>query len=419
MQAKHKSLLHASIEIVVSRAAVAVVSLLFLAYFARELPKPVLGLIGVHAAIVMLAKVLLDFGLHFQVIREATPLVDQGLSEEAVEKIIGPATLIRLYATVGFVALLLVLGYLFLDELQAAAPEINVKLALPFVFTHVLLKNFQYILTPIFFARQQYWLDSLLDSGSATSEKLCAFLLYLALGVDYLFAGLMIGVLITFLLACWSLRSILMRISLHDLSVAGAIKRLRACFPDYQRVLYRRGFRQLDRVVIAVMLPLAQMAGYHIARQGAQVLSQLARILAGPLSVRLAAGLDAESYRRDRRLYYSIMLVLPLLTACLSPWLVRLIGGDAYADAWPIMAILAVAFIFNGLAEYHLSVIVVKGGADAPLIWERMAGIVGLATTVIMIYWIGQTGAPLGQLVNFVLLYLFGRSVVRRILAAQ
>ena len=50
MQVKHKSLLRSSLEIIVSRASVAVISLLFLAYFARELPKPVLGLIGVHAA---------------------------------------------------------------------------------------------------------------------------------------------------------------------------------------------------------------------------------------------------------------------------------------------------------------------------------------------------------------------------------
>jgi O-antigen/teichoic acid export membrane protein len=417
MKAKHKSLLRSSLEIIVSRLSVAVISLLFLAYFARELPKPVLGLIGVHAAVVALTKVILDLGLHFQVIREATPLFDQDRTMDAVLNVVGPATLIRMFATAGLVLFLLLLGYLFIDDLQTAVPEINLYLALPFACAHILIKNFQYILTPVFFARQRYWLDSLLDSGSATSEKLFAFLLYIAYGTDYLFAGMMFGVLFTFVLAAWFLKDVLIHVHLRCLSFGAVVRRLKACFPNYQRVLYRRGFKQLDRIVIAAMLPLAQMANYHIARQGAQVLGHLAKFLTGPLSVRLAANLDAESYTRDRRLFYAAMIVLPILTACLSPWLVRLIGGDDYADAWEIMAILAIAFIFNGLAEYQLSVIVVKGGTDEPLHWERIAGLAGLATTVVMIYLIGQIGAPLGQLVNFLLLYITGRSMVRRILA--
>lgn len=419
MPAKHKSLLHATAEIVVSRLSVAVVSLLFLAFFARELPKPVLGLIGVHAAVVMLVKVLLDFGLHYQVIRDATPLIDQGRTRDAVQQVIGPASVIRMAATIGLVAILFLLGYTFLDEMQAAAPGIDISMVLPFACVHILLKNFQYILTPVFSAKQQFWLDSLLDSGSATSEKLFAFLMYMALGTDYLFAGIMLGVLFTFGLAVWSLRRELVHIGFRGITVGSALDRIRSSFPTYQRILYRRGFRQLDRVVIAAMLPLSQMASYQIGRQGAQVFSQLARILGGPLSVRLAADLDDRSYRRDRRLYYALMIVLPLLTACLSPWIVTLIGGEAYADAWPIMAILSIAFIFNGLAEYQLSVIVVKGGTDTPLKWDRIAGAAGLATTITMIYWMGQTGAPMGQLVNFVLLYLFGRAVVRRIMPVQ
>ena len=83
------------------------------------------------------------------------------------------------------------------------------------------------------------------------------------------------------------------------------------------------------------------------------------------------------------------------------------------------MAVLAIAFLFNGLAEYQLSVIVVKGGKEEPLRWEKLAGIAGLVTTVVMIHWLGEAGAPLGQLLNFMLLYFLGRSVVRRILSRQ
>lgn len=417
MTAKQKSLIHASLEIIAGRIFVAVISLLFIAFFARELPKPILGLIGVHAAVAALSKVLLDLGMHFQVVKEATPLIDGNRLSEAVDRIIQPAVTIRFVAASGFSVLLLAAGYLFIDELQSAAPQIDMRLALPFACGHILLKNYQYILTPVFFANQRYWQDSLIDSGSATSEKVFAFLFYIAFGTDYLFAGVMTGVAITLLLALWLLRDVFACFRPRRVPVSEAVAWLKTCFPNYQRVLYRRGFRQLDRVVIASMLPLAQMANYHIARQGAQVLGQLARILSGPVSVRLAADLDSASRDRDRKLYYAIFILLPLVMASVSPWFVALIGGAAYADAWPIMAILCIAFMFNGLSEYQLSVIAVRGGPDTPIAWERIAGIVGLATTIAMTWWLGQAGAPMGQLLNFLLLYLLGRSVVRQILA--
>ncbi|MFC1681207.1 lipopolysaccharide biosynthesis protein [Pseudomonadota bacterium] len=417
MKAKHKSLIHASLEIIAGRVFVAVISLLFIAYFARELPKPILGLIGVHAAVAALSKILLDLGMHFQVVREATPLIDDNRLTDAVDKVIRPAVTIRVIAATAFSVLLFALGYLFIDDLQAAIPGMDMYLALPFACAHILLKNYLYILTPVFFASQRYWQDSLIDSGSATCEKIFAFLFYIAFGIDYFFAGVLVGVAITLLLALWLLRDVAIHFRPRRLPVSEIMQWLRICFPNYQRVLYRSGFRQLDRVVIAAMLPLSQMANYHIARQGAQVLGQLARVLSGPVSVRLAADLDADTRDRDRRLYYTTFIVLPLLMAALSPWLVTLIGGEKYADAWVIMAVLNVAFIFNGLAQYQLSVIAVKGDSHTPIGWERFAGVVGLVTTIAMTWWIGQSGAPLGQLVNFMLLYFLGRSVVRQILA--
>jgi O-antigen/teichoic acid export membrane protein len=416
MKAKHKSLLHASLEIIAGRGFVAIISLLFIAFFARELPKPILGLIGVHAAITALSKVVLDLGMHFQVVREATPLIDANRLPDAVDKIIRPAVTIRFFFATALAILLLATGYFFMDDLQAAAPEIDMYLVIPFACAHILLKNYQHILTPVFHANQRYWQDSLIDSGSATSEKLCAFLFYIAFGIDYLFAGVMVGVAITLILGIWLLRDVAAHFRPRRLPAAEMLQWLRICFPNYQRVLYRRGFKQLDRVVIASLLPLAQMANYHIARQGAQVLGQLARIFSGPVTVRLAADLDSGSHERDRRLYYSSFIVLSLVMAGLSPWFVTLIGGENYSDAWVIMAILSIGFMFNGLAEYQLSVIAVKGDSDTPIAWERIAGIAGLVTTVVMIYWIGQNGAPMGQLVNFMLLYFLGRSVVRQIL---
>lgn len=416
---ERKSLLRSAMEMILGRASIALLSLLFLGYFARVLPKPVLGLIGVQAAVVMLVKILADLGLHFQVIREATPLLEDGREDEAIDHVIAPATLVRVVAALVLTAILAAVGYGLLDVLQKAVPGIDMRIALPFACAHALIKTVQYILTPVFFAQDRFWLDSVLDSGGAATEKLFALLFFLAGGADYFFAGLMVGQFVMLLLAVWFLRDMIAQFRPRHLSVGDAYTRLRAYFPHYQRIFYRRGLRQVDRLVIAAVLPMAQMANYHVARQGAQQLKYVVRVLADPLTARLAADPDMEHHRRDRRIYHAVVILVPLLVALLSPWLIRVIGGPAYADSWGIMAVLAVSFVFYGLSEYQLAVVTMLGGGDEPVWGEALAGIVGIAATVGMILWVGETGAPSGQVVNFVLLYLGGRLATRRLLARQ
>ncbi len=418
VRAPRKSLLRSAFEMIAGRLSVSVLSLVFLAYFARVLPKPVLGIIGVHAALVMLIKILGDLGLHFQVIREATPLLDAGQDDEALNDVMAPATLIRVSAAVAMTATLAGLGYGFLDVLQQAAPGIDMRMVVPFACGHALLKTVQYILTPIFFAQGRFALDSILDSGAAAVEKLFAFAFLVTGGADYYFAGLMVGEVLILLLAAWFLRDVLCRFRPRHLSFTDACLRLRSYFPHYQRVFFRRGMRQIDRLVIAMMLPMAQMANYHIARQSAQQLKFVVRVFADPLTVRLAADPDLEHHQRDRRIYYAAVIVVPMLMALLSPWLIQVIGGSEYADAWVLMAVLSISYIFYGLSEYQLAVIAMLGG-DEPVWRDALAGMVGLAATVGMITWIGEAGAPSGQLVNFLLLYLSGRLATQRLLARR
>lgn len=409
-----KGLLGSALEILLGRASVAVLSLIFLGYFARVLPKPVLGLIGIQAALVMLAKILVDLGLHFQVIREATPLLDQGREARALDDVIAPATLVRLCAAVALTAVILMLGYGFIDVLQGAVPQLDVRLALPFATGHLFLKTIQYILTPVYFAQRRFWLDSVLDSGSATTEKLFAAIFFWWGGVDFFFAGLMVGEAVTALLAIWFLWPVIRQFRPRHLSLADAKSRLRAYFPHYKRIFLRRGLRQVDRLVIAWMLPLAQMANYHVARQGTQFLRFIVRGLADPLTVRLAADQEGTHHNRDRRIYRAVVIALPALVALASPWLIQVIGGAAFADSWGIMAVLALSYIFYGLAEYQLSVIVMRGDGGEPVGIEAVAGLIGLAGTIAMIAAMGEIGAPSGQLIHFMILYFGGRVIVRR-----
>ncbi|MDT8368781.1 MAG: hypothetical protein RQ745_06210 [Longimicrobiales bacterium] len=395
----------------------AVLSLAFLGYFARVLPKPVLGFIGVQAALVVLAKIAVDLGLHFQVLREATPLFQAGREAEAVERVVAPATLLRLAAAFALAGLIVAVGYAFADTLQDAVPEMNIRLALPFACGHILFKIGQHVLTPIFHARGEFWLDSVLDSGSATVEKIFAFAFFTVAGVDHFFTGMMVGQIVTLALAAWFLRRTIRRFRLSHLTLVGAAERVRRAFPHYQRVLYRRGLRQVDRLFVAGMLPMTQMANYHVARQGTQFLRYVVRSLADPVTQRLAAADWPHGHRRDHRVYHTIVIAVPLAVAAASPWLIRALGGAAYADSWDLMAALAVSFIFYGLSEYQLSVLAILGDGSEPVHIEAVSGVVGLVATAAMIAWMGEIGAAAGRIVQFLLLYLGGRVVTRRLLA--
>ena len=291
------------------------------------------------------------------------------------------------------------------------------RMVLPFACAHILFKTAQYILTPVFFAQGRFWLDSVLDSGSVTLEKIFAFLFFVVIGTDYYFAGLMVGELVMLLSAIWFLRRFIARFRLRHLAFADAFGRVRAYFPAYQRVFFRRGLRQVDRLVIALMLPLVGFANYHLARQLAQPLRYVVRGLADPLMVRLAADKDLDHHARDRRVYHAIAILLPLLVAALSPWLMRAVYGPEYAAAWPIMAVLAVSYIFYGLSEYHLAVVVMLGDGEEPVRLEAIAGLVGIVTSMGMIVVAGEFGAPSGQVIHLAMLYLGGRVVTRRMLS--
>lgn len=105
------------------------------------------------------------------------------------------------------------------------------------------------------------------------------------------------------------------------------------------------------------------------------------------------------------------------MVAFASPWLILVLGGAGYGDAWPLMAALAISFVFYGLSEYQLAIITMMGSREEPVHLEAVAGLFGIAATVLMVAWIGEIGAAAGQISQFALLYLGGRVVTRRLVA--
>jgi O-antigen/teichoic acid export membrane protein len=405
-----KGLFRSALEVLAGRAAVAIASLLFLAYFAREMPKELFGLMALHAALAAASAVILNLGLHYAVIKKAAPAFARDRCADAVNEIIGPASVIRLAATIVFVTLFLVLAVSYPPGIAG----VNMWLAIPCIAIHLLFKNCQHILTPVFHARQQYLQSSFMDSASALAEKVGAFSLYSMLGFDYFFAGFMLGQSVVTVASFCMLFPVLRQ-------GKPGLWNWRAARPwsyrvQYIRVLSRDGFQQLDRLLVGAIFPLAELGYYHLARQLAATLKVLIRAMADPLTVRLAYALTSAQLYRDRYRYLLIGVALPLAMAASSPAIIVTVGGESFAPATMLLSLMALSYLFYAPSEYHLAVLNIRGHQNMPVKFEIFAALTGIIVTLVMANAVGLEGVPFGQFTAFCLMWLGGRTLAKNIL---
>jgi len=413
-----KTLLRSSLEVLLGRGVIAVTQLVVLAYFARALPKAVMGIIALENAIVLVSRIVLNLGLHYNVIREASPYYDRGDRHAAVVDVIGPATLVRVAATLLLALLFAVAAWPLTAVWQAATPNVDLRWVLLWACLHLVFKNMLFTLGPIFHAQHRVWLEGVFDSGAMLCEKVLAFALFLWWGqVEGYFAGIAAGQLGLTLVAVVVLWPDLRHIRLRHVRAADVRARLRRYWPQYQRVLYRRGFRQLDNFLVAALLPLSELAHYHVARQGTTYLRSYIQAFSDSFAVKIASRPFVVRRRRERRIYFGWTVTLPLLVAVASPWLMPLLGGEGYREAWFLMAVLASSFAWAALADYQLAVLTILGDGRDPVKLEALAGVTGITATAVLILSFGEYGIPWGQWVLFGMLWLVGRRATRAIIA--
>ncbi len=397
------------------RGSVAALSVLFSAYLARELGKETLGLVAVHAIAVTTSQVVFDLGLSSAVVREATPLLARYEHQRAAETIVGAATLARLLISALGALAYLGVALALSERLGSTFSDIEFSIVAPSAALHLFAVALQHILGPVFFARGQFAVQSTLDSTGALVEKLCAVPLYVLFGIDYFFLGLAAGRLVVASVAIFAQRSTLRHMKIERSTPQKMLALVKEYRAHYQRVLYRQGLRQADRMLIALLLPLESLATLHVARQASTYLRYVARAFTDPFSASLAA---APTLHRHQRTTAAFVVGIPLVVAALSPWVIELVGGERYKDDWPILLVLCLSYAFYGLSELQLGIITMLGQKDERAGGDAIAGVLGLLATATLVACFGEIGAPFGQLAAFTFLYLGARRRARRICQA-
>lgn len=413
------SLLKKTLRILLGKGAVALLSIAFTMYFAREFPKTIFAAIAIYDTIVSMSKVLVDLGFENFLIREATSQYYTEQRRKIITDLIIPATIARaMLATVVCVMYgILVLG--FESPLQSQFPEFDIRWVLWLTTFHLLLENFQSILTPIFTIKQRFGTHSFLTAATPLVEQIAALLCYVQGGTTFYFLGLVIGQMTTLIFRLFYVRNIFAQASLHRIREFPWKKKILEYRYFHLRKFFRFGFVQGEYLIIPLLLPLQQLANYRLAKQASSVLKNYSSAFTDPLVVRLARTRDIKERQSYVKTYLTFTLPAPLLMLLLSPWVMAALGGDKYAAHWPILAVLCVAHFFQPLSALQFTILSVFGRGKDFLFRDVAGGVGGLAATTILILMIGEYGIAWGQLVSYVILYLVGRKFANQLIKSQ
>lgn len=410
------SLTQKSLRILLGRGSVAVLSLGVTIFFAYEMPKVIFAFIALYDTVVSLSKVVTDLGLHFQVLRDAPSLYYSDRRNNAIDDLLIPASAARTVASgaVTLTVLLIVAG--FYEPIQTQFPEFDLTFVIVIAACHLLIENLQGVLTPLYIVIQRFGTNSFLESSILLAESILSLVLFLVLGIDYYFVGLLSGQLIIFAIRLMMIRSLLFhrRWKVKDLTVG--FRLMRQSYPFYLRKFFRMGMVQAEALLIAAMLPIQQVANYRLAKKSSSFLKNYIAAFIDPLIVKLSRSNEPKDRHRFAFTYYSFTLPLPVALALASPWIMPLVGGHKYADSWPILAILFVSYVFAAISALQLAVMTTLGQAKDMLIRDAIAGMVGLVSTFFCILWWQESGIAWGQVLSQFVMVVAGHAITRRIL---
>ena len=414
------SLVKQSLRILLGRAGVSAISLLFTVYFAYELPKNLFALIALYSTAASFTQVMIDLGLSAKMVREAPFLLKAGSNpEEAVRTVIMPSVLLRFFAA--FVVCLTMITFLQMMEglLSAEFSTLNVEFIILLAPVSMMFENGNASLASIFQVQRRFGLDSFLTSGATLLEMIFATILYLNFGMNQYFTGVLIAQASLFLIRIYLCRDILRLFTFRKLKMKESILILKEYWPYYLRRFFRFGILQGEQLLVVILLPLAQLADFNLAKKLSKYLKFYIEAFTNPLIMKLSKNRDINLRRRHARHFLMFTIPIPIILCVLSPWIMQIAGGEKYASSWYILAVLYASYVFYAFSNLQISVITIFGKGTDLLFRDAIGSVIGLFTTLALILLFGQYGLAWGQLIAYLTLYITGYQISKKYMNAD
>lgn len=414
------SLVKQSLRIILGRASVSAVGLLFTVYFAYELPKNLFALIALYSTAASFTQVMIDLGLSAKIVREAPSLLkDKSNYVDAVRRVIMPSVVLRLIAA-GVTCLLMILFLQLMKGLLSAEfPTLKVEYIILLAPISMFFENGSTTLASVFQVQRRFGLDSFLNSGASFLEMFFAMIFYINFGMDQYFSGILTGQAAIFFLRMYLLRDVLRLFRMHELTISAAQGIFREYWPYYLRRFFRFGLLQGEQLLVVILLPLAQLADFNLAKRLSKYIKFYSDAFSNPLTIKLARTQDLETRKKYVRTFLLFTIPLPIILGLLSPWIMSLAGGSKYADSWPILAVLYASYIFYGYSNLQMAVVTIFGKGTEVLSRDAIGSIVGFVSTLVLILIFGQYGLAWGQLIAYFTLFIAGYHISKKYMNAE
>ncbi|KAB2877966.1 oligosaccharide flippase family protein [bacterium] len=414
------NLVKQSLRILLGRASVSSIGLLFTVYFAYELPKNLFALIALYSTAASFTQVMIDLGLSAKMVREAPALIkDESRFSEVVRNVIMPSVMLRFFAA-GITCIVMVIFLQLMEGLLSAEfPQLNVEFIILLAPISMMFENGNTSLASVFQVQRRFGTDSILTSGANLLEMIFATILYINFGMDQYFTGVLAAQASLFFIRSYLIRDVLRHFALKDLSLKQVKYILKEYWPYYLRRFFRFGLLQGEQLLVVILLPLAQLADFNLAKRLSKYLKFYSDAFSNPLTIKLARTKDLMMRKKHVRTFLFFTVPLPIALSLLSPWIMQLAGGDKYADSWPILAVLYLSYVFYGYSNLQMSVVTIFGKATEVLYRDAIGSIVGFTATLILILLFGQYGLAWGQLIAYFTLFIAGYHISKKYLDAE
>lgn len=412
-----KSLVKQSFRILLGKSSVSAIGLLFTIYFAYELPKNLFALIALYSTAASFTQVMIDLGLSAKMVREAPPLLkeDSGL-DEAVRHVIMPSVLLRLCAAGIVCILMFIFLQLMKDPLTAEFPSLNIELIILLAPISMLFENGNSTLTTVFQVQRRFGLDSFLTSSASLLEMVFATILYIPFGMNQYFTGVLAAQASIFFIRAYLCRDVIHLFVLKEMYFTKSKNILKEYWPYYLRRFFRFGMLQGEQLIVVILLPLAQLADFNLAKRLSKYLKFYIEAFANPLTMKLSKSHDINVRRKHVRTFLTFTLPLPIMMCLFSPWIMEIAGGEKYASSWFILAILYASYFFYAFSNLQMSVLTIFGKGTDVLLRDAVGSVAGLTSTFILILLFGQYGLAWGQLIAYITLFVTGYHISKKYL---
>lgn len=390
-----------SAKVLVSQAATLALSIGFTIYLARVLSKEAFATFVVFGILSGMTKMMTTLGLDSTVVQKVPGDLRAGHVAHACAYM-KTAFLSRLVMVTLLAAGLAVFAAQVADVfLKDPGYGALVRCMIPALTLLAILDGLQMQTQAV----RQFGMRSWSDVSNSVLTLVGSMTAFFVWGLRGYYLGAAIGPLSAVLLLLVSQRRYLF---MRGVRPAAWPAMVRYSMPFYAKGFLRYAMIEADRVVIGFLMPPAALANYGVARKFTDYLRVYGSSVTTPALVKLGElrKSSKESLERGFVLVsrYGVLIIAPvcILTAIFSPFLAEAFGGAKYRDAWPILAVLAIAQLLYFLAQvYGVSVVFIMARPIIVFLQDGLPGVVNLGASLLLVGALGAAGMAWSQIISY------------------